>query len=93
MPADPRPAAGAYNLAGGTSDDRAAAWAGIKANPKGYLDLLKVYDEVALVAIPGATDKAVQGAAIEHCEAMLRPTSVSTTAPLANRATLSKPTS
>lgn len=70
MPADPRPAAGSYNLAGGTADDRAAAWTGITADPNKYLDLLKSYDEVALVAIPGATDAAVQQAIIAHCETM-----------------------
>jgi phage tail sheath protein FI len=69
LPDDPRPAANTYPLASGTPDDRGAAWAGILADPNGYLDLLKPYDEIALVAIPGATDKAVQQAIIAHCEA------------------------
>jgi phage tail sheath protein FI len=70
MPADPRPVATTYNLAGGTADDRAAAWNDLTANPSKYLDLLKPYDEIALVAIPGATDQAVQQAIIDHCEEM-----------------------
>lgn len=70
MPNDPRPVAKTYALAGGTPDDRVAAWSAIAADPKRYLDLLKPYDDVAIVAIPGATDKAVQQAMIAHCEAM-----------------------
>ncbi len=70
MPADPRPVATTFNLAGGTADDRAAAWNDLTTNPSQYLDLLKPYDEVALVAIPGATDQAVQQAIIDHCEEM-----------------------
>ncbi len=69
-PADPRPAAGTYNLAGGQGDDRASAWANIGVDPNGFLDLLKAYDDVSLVSIPGATDKVVQQAIIAHCEAM-----------------------
>jgi hypothetical protein len=69
-PADPRPAAGAYNLGGGTDDDRAAAWISLNNDPNSRLDLLKAYDEVSLVCIPGATDKFVQQMVIAHCEAM-----------------------
>jgi phage tail sheath protein FI len=69
-PADPRPAAATYNLAGGTADDRLAARAALIANPNDYLDLLKPYDDVALVCVPGATEAAVQQAMIAHCEAM-----------------------
>jgi len=69
-PADARPAAGTYALAGGTQDDRAAAQADMIADPNSYLDLLKAYDDVALVAIPGVTDAAVQQAIIAHCEAL-----------------------
>jgi phage tail sheath protein FI len=69
-PADPRPAAATYNLAGGTADNRLAARAALIANPNDFLNLLKPYDEVALVCVPGATDAAVQQAIIAHCEAM-----------------------
>ena len=70
MPTDPRPVVGVYGLSGGTADDRATAWAVIRANPIGYLDLLKPIDDISLVAVPGATDKAVQQAVIAHCEAL-----------------------
>jgi uncharacterized protein len=70
IPNDPRPAAGTYNLAGGTADDRASAWIDLTNDPNSRLDLLKAYDDVSLVAIPGATDKGVQQAIITHCEAM-----------------------
>jgi uncharacterized protein len=69
-PADPRPAAATYNLAGGTADDRLAARADLLTKPNDYLDLLKAYDDVALVCVPGATAAAVQQAMIAHCEAM-----------------------
>jgi phage tail sheath protein FI len=68
LPADARPAAGTYPLTGGVADDRAAAWADITAAPAGYLDLLTPYGEVALVAVPGAADPAVQQAVRDHCE-------------------------
>ena len=68
LPDDPRPKEATYTLSGGTADDRAAAWAAIHTDPNGYLDLLKPYDEISLVAIPGATDAAVQQAVIAHCE-------------------------
>lgn len=67
-PADPRPRAGVYALSGGVADDRASAWSAIRANPKGYLDLLKPIRDISLVAVPGGTDKAVQQAIVEHCE-------------------------
>ncbi len=70
MPQDPRPAAGIYGLEDGEADDRAQAVADITANPNRFLDLLKPYDEVALVCIPGITDAAVQQATITHCEVM-----------------------
>jgi phage tail sheath protein FI len=69
-PADLRPAVGSYNLGGGTADDRAAAWISLTNDPNSRLDLLKAYDEVSLVCIPGATDKFVQQMTIAHCEAM-----------------------
>jgi hypothetical protein len=67
---DFRPAAGVYALAGGVADDRAAAWNDVTIDPVKYLDLLKPIDEVAIVAIPGATDPVVQQAVRDHCEAM-----------------------
>jgi phage tail sheath protein FI len=69
-PADPRPAAATYNLAGGMADDRLAARAALIADPNDYLNLLKPYDDVALVCVPGATEPVVQQAVIAHCEAM-----------------------
>lgn len=70
MPPDPRPAVDTYNLQGGTPDDRAAALADLVADPNGQLDLLRPYDDVALVAVPGVTDAGVQQAIIAHCESM-----------------------
>ena len=69
-PADPRPAAGPYPLAGGTADDRASGWSDLTANPTGYLDLLKPYGDISLVVIPGATDAGVQQAMRDHCESL-----------------------
>jgi phage tail sheath protein FI len=70
IPDDTRPAAAAYHLSGGTADDRAAAWSAITSAPDTYLDLLKAYDDIALISVPGATDPAVQQAVVAHCEAM-----------------------
>lgn len=67
---DLRPAAGSTDLAGGMEDDRAAAWTDIIGDPTEYLDLLKPYDDVALVCIPGATTAGAQRAMIAHCETM-----------------------
>lgn len=70
LPDDLRPVAKTYQLAQGQNDDRAAALGLIRSNPTKYLDYLKPIDEISLVAIPGETDKAVQGAIRDHCEAM-----------------------
>jgi phage tail sheath protein FI len=70
LPADLRPVAGVYALQNGTADDRGGAETDIGNNPNGYLDLLKPIDEVALVSIPGFTDKVVQQAIIGHCQAL-----------------------
>jgi phage tail sheath protein FI len=70
MPKDSRPKVGSYPLMNGAADDRAAAWAQINTNPNHYLDLLKPYDEIALVCIPGATEANVQQAIRDHCQAM-----------------------
>ena len=67
---DPRPAVNTYQLAHGQNDDRAAALGLIRGNPSKYLDYLKPIDEISLVAIPGETDKGVQGAIRDHCETM-----------------------
>jgi phage tail sheath protein FI len=69
-PSDPRPQAATYQLAGGTADDRTNALNDLVANPTGYLDTLKAYDDVNLVAVPGVTDAGVQQATIDHCETM-----------------------
>lgn len=69
-PADPRPAVKVYPLAGGQPDDRAQALTNIVNAPSSFLDPLKPYDDIALVAIPGVTDSAVQQAVIAHCEDM-----------------------
>src|SRR5262249_28418234 len=69
-PSDPRPKAAVYNLGAGKDDDRAAAQADIIANPNKYLDTLKPFPDVSLVAIPGVVDTAVQSAIIGHCESM-----------------------
>ncbi len=70
IPEDPRPVFQTYTLATGAQDDRAAAWAEIDSNPHACLDLLKTYDDIALVSIPGAFSAPVQQAIIEHCESM-----------------------
>lgn len=70
MPEDPRPVVGTYNLAGGVADQRDTAMADVRAKPNDYLDLLKPFDEVAIVCVPGETDKAVQQAMIDHCQRM-----------------------
>jgi hypothetical protein len=70
LPADLRPFAKTYALAGGAPDDRAGAVAAVVAAPESFLDLLKPYDDVSLVCAPGFTDKAVQQALIAHCETM-----------------------
>ena len=68
---DLRPAIGSSSLTNGTEDNREHAWTNdIHGAPNNYLDLLKPYDDIALVCIPGATDNAVQNAMIAHCEAM-----------------------
>src|SRR5262249_51357159 len=59
IPEDSRPVAQSYPLGGGQPDNRPAAVALIKANPKTYLDYLCAYDDISLVAIPGITDTAV----------------------------------
>ena len=42
---------------------------GVEANAvKAALEKFKAIDEIALVAVPGATDKAVQEAILSHCE-------------------------
>jgi uncharacterized protein len=43
----------------------------VAANAAAYTAALKVFegiDEIALVAVPGGTDAAIQGAVIDHCE-------------------------
>jgi phage tail sheath protein FI len=67
---DPRPAKGSYTLAGGQPDDRQQAVQSVINAPNALLDLLKPYDDVSLVCAPGFTDKAVQQALRDHCEAM-----------------------
>jgi len=69
-PDDPRPRVGTYAFSGGQADDRATAWAAIRANPNASLDLLKPLNDVSLVAVPGATDTAVQQAIVAHCEGL-----------------------
>lgn len=70
IPDDARPTANTYNLANGQPDDRLAALGLLQANPSDYLDELRPIDEIALVAIPGETDAAVQQAVRDHCESM-----------------------
>jgi uncharacterized protein len=66
---DPRPVAPATIVTtAGTADDRAAGWASLIADPTDTLALLAPYDEVAIVAIPGATSTAAQLALVDHCE-------------------------
>jgi hypothetical protein len=69
-PADPRPKAAVYNLAGGVADDRALALNLILANPDKFLDMLKQEQDINLVAIPGITDSVVQQAILNHCRSI-----------------------
>lgn len=69
-PGDPRPKAGTFSLSGGTADDRAEARSILLRDTAAWLDLLKPYDEVAIVCIPGATDRAAQQAIVAHCDGM-----------------------
>jgi phage tail sheath protein FI len=65
---DLRPKAGVYTLAGGVADDRALAWKNFEGSPVKTLDILRPVDEVAIVAVPGSVDTAVQQAVRDHCE-------------------------
>jgi phage tail sheath protein FI len=65
---DLRPKVGVYTLAGGTADDRTVAWTAFQAAPEKTLDLLRPVDEIAIVAVPGATAANVQQAVRDHCE-------------------------
>lgn len=65
---DLRPKAGSWTLSGGTPDDRAQAWTDFQTTPVPTLDLFRAVDEVAIVAVPGATTAAVQQAIRDHCE-------------------------
>lgn len=70
LPDDLRPAVNTYQLTQGQDDDRTAALGLIRGNPTKYLNYLNPIDEISLVAIPGETDKGVQGAIRDHCETM-----------------------
>lgn len=65
---DPRPATPPVTLASGTDDDRATSWAALKALPDDALATLAPIDEVAIVAIPGATSTAAHQSIVTHCE-------------------------
>jgi hypothetical protein len=73
---DPRPAEKGENtsvqLTGGIDDARATNWQELLTDPHKYLDYLKPYSDVAIVCIPGATDKrdVAQRAIVEHCQHM-----------------------
>lgn len=73
---DPRPAEKGettrVQLTGGKDDARATNWQDLLTDPTKYLDYLKPYSDVAIVCIPGATDKrdVAQRAIVEHCEHM-----------------------
>jgi phage tail sheath protein FI len=65
---DPRPRGGTYPLQGAQDDDRAAAWGNLLAAPAPTLQLLAPFDDVAIVAVPGAFDTIVHKAIVDHCE-------------------------
>jgi phage tail sheath protein FI len=67
---DPRPVAttAPISLTPGQADDRPAAWAQLLANPTAQLNVLRPFDEVDLVCIPGATSMPAQVAVVQHCE-------------------------
>jgi phage tail sheath protein FI len=67
---DPRPAVQTVTLAGGTDDDRATSWADLVALPDDALATLAPIDEVAIVAIPGATSTSAHQSIVTHCELM-----------------------
>ncbi len=75
LPKDPRPAEGTYSLSGGTEDDRAKAWRELGTNPESCLDLLKSFDDISILCIPGAAfeldgnlDTAMQEAMVAYCD-------------------------
>jgi phage tail sheath protein FI len=65
---DLRPKVGVYTLAGGTADDRKAAWTAFETSPAAKLDLFRPVDEISIVAAPGSFDPVVQQAVRDHCE-------------------------
>jgi uncharacterized protein len=70
IPPDPRPLVTPQNLANGEDDHRATASSELISQARTLLGLLEPIDEISLVAVPGATDQAVQQAVFEHCVKM-----------------------
>jgi phage tail sheath protein FI len=65
---DPRPEAVTTNVTPGAVDDRPTGWAALMSDPSPQLAELEPIDEVAIVAIPGATVEPAQLPLIGHCE-------------------------
>jgi phage tail sheath protein FI len=65
---DPRPAIPTVTLDGGTDDARAKSWAALVALPDDALATLAPIDDVAIVAIPGATSLSAHQSIVTHCE-------------------------
>jgi phage tail sheath protein FI len=72
-PDNPNPPAGIYQLAGAVNDERVndvMAAGGINSSPNTYLDLLKPFQDINIVAIPGNTNPSAQQALVTHCETL-----------------------
>lgn len=67
---DPRPQAQTTNVSPGADDDRGSAWSALESDPSTQLEALEPIDEVAIVAIPGASKLTSQLPIVGHCERM-----------------------
>jgi uncharacterized protein len=65
---DDRPRAEAQTTAGGQADDLDTAWTDLTNNTNDYLAHLARLRDVALVAVPGASDPGILQAVKDHCE-------------------------
>jgi Bacteriophage tail sheath protein len=69
--ADPRPRETGITpkrLQGGQPDDRTAAWSSLQADPTPTLDLLRPWEEIDLVCVPGLTNATAQEKIVAHVE-------------------------
>src|SRR5207253_1051289 len=55
-------------LLGGQPDNRTAAWSALQADPTPALELLRPWEEIDLVSIPGLTNPTAQEKLVAHAE-------------------------